>query len=101
MSNKCIALVLSIYFGQQVKNTCCFFFLWDPLYCISSNKKNVSDYTTKTLSAGVLVKMMSIPSDGRSILLEDAEGCVLGPGTGAGAGTGAVNENIVVDMGHL
>lgn len=61
----------------------------------------MSDYTTKTLSAGVLVKMMSIPSDGRSILLEDAEGCVLGPGTGAGAGTGAVNENIVVDMGHL
>lgn len=36
---------------------------------------------------------MNVPNSGRSILPEDAEGWVLGPGTGTAAGAGAVNEN--------
>lgn len=42
--------------------------------------------------AETLIKMMNVPHWGRSILPEDAEGWLLGPGTGT-AGAGAVNEN--------
>ena len=42
--------------------------------------------------AETLIKMMNVPHWGRSILPEDAEGWLLGPGTGT-VGAGAVNEN--------
>lgn len=50
--------------------------------------------TTERLKfiAEALIKMMNVPHWGRSILPEDAEGWLLGPGTGT-AGPGAVNEN--------
>lgn len=38
-----------------------------------------------------MTEMMNVPSSGRSISPEDAEGWVLGPGTGTGSG--AVDEN--------
>lgn len=38
--------------------------------------------------AEVTVNTMDAVTDGRSILPEDAEGWILGPGTGAGAGAG-------------
>lgn len=40
--------------------------------------------------AETLIKMMNVPNGGRSILPDDAEVWILGPGTGPGAG--AVNE---------
>lgn len=51
--------------------------------------KKVSNYkATKRFLAEALTKMTSIPSGGRSIWPEDAEGYVLGPGTGTGPGVG-------------
>lgn len=39
-----------------------------------------------------MIKMINVANGGRSILPEDAEGWVSGPGTGTGTGPGAVNE---------
>jgi hypothetical protein len=53
---------------------------------------SVSNYgATKRFTAEALIKMMNISNGGRSILPEDAEGWVLGPGTGTGPA--AINEN--------
>lgn len=49
-------------------------------------------YQTTERPRFILMKMMTVPHWGRSILPEDAEGWLLGPGTGT-AGAGAVNEN--------
>lgn len=53
--------------------------------------KNVLDYrVTKRFTAEALIKTKNVANSGRSILPEDAEGWLLGPGTGTGPG--AVNE---------